>query len=364
MFLCIGDPHFKLDNIDDTNQFIKNLDKYLSAHDEIENIVVMGDVLHTHEKLHTTALNVAFDFFKMLVSHKRNVYSLVGNHDATSNTIFLTTNHWMNILKGWDYLTIVDYPLRVELRVPDKLCSSDQRSKTNDCFVVMCPYVPEGRFIEALNKIEDWKDAQVVFGHQTVDGAKMGMIVAQGVEEWKKEYPLLISGHIHDKQKIGTNVYYTGSSLQHSFGEGIDKSLSLIDIQEGVNIDDIEEVYLEIKKKKILYLDVSELEKVQEKLKDNVEYKIVLSGNESDFKALKKSSLFKETLDIENIKDIKFKTKNIEKREVETGLPEDDDFYICLSNLVLRENDPYLTSFFEHIVYGKEDMSDKDILFM
>ena len=55
MFLCIGDPHFKLDNIDDTNQFIKNLDKYLSAHDEIENIVVMGDVLHTHEKLHTTA---------------------------------------------------------------------------------------------------------------------------------------------------------------------------------------------------------------------------------------------------------------------------------------------------------------------
>ena len=89
-----------------------------------------------------------------------------------------------------------------------------------------------------------------------------------------------------------------------------------------------------------------------------------MSGNESDFKALKKSSLFKETLDIENIKDIKFKTKNIEKREVETGIPEDDDFYICLSNLVLRENDPYLTSFFEHIVYGKEDMSDKDILFM
>ncbi len=357
-FLCIGDPHFKLDNIDDTRQFISNLDKYLSAHEEINYIVVMGDVLHTHEKLHTTALNIAVDFFKMLVSHKRNIYCLVGNHDATSNTIFLTTNHWMNILKGWNYLTIVDYPIKVEIE---------------ETFVVMCPYVPEGRFMEALDKIEDWKEAEIVFGHQTVNGAKMGMIVAKDIDDWKKEYPLLISGHIHDKQVIGENVYYTGSSLQHSFGEGGDKSLAKFilpglpgpgpGLKQKLKIEDIEEVYLEIKKKKIIYADISELEEIKEKIKDDIEYKIVLSGNESEFKALKNSTLYKETIDLDNIKDIKFKTKTKEKEKNEDE-PQEDDFYKCLSSLILKNEDPYLTSIFEHVLFGKEDISDKDILFM
>ncbi len=353
-FLCIGDPHFKLDNIEDTRQFISNLDKYLSAHDEINYIVVMGDVLHTHEKLHTTALNVAVDFFKMLVSHKRNIYCLVGNHDATSNTIFLTTNHWMNILKGWKYLSIIDYPTKV---------------KIEDIFVVMCPYVPEGRFIEALDKIEDWKEAKIVFGHQTVNGAKMGMIVAKDIDDWKQEYPLLISGHIHDKQIIGENVYYTGSSLQHSFGEGGDKSLAKFlfpGLNEKIKISEIEEVYLEIKKKKIIYADVSELEEIQEKLKEkssDTEYKIVLSGNESDFKALKNSSLFKDTIDLDNVKDIKFKTKQKELNKENTEEIE-DDFYKCLESLVLKNGDPYLISIFEHLLYGKEDISDKDVFFM
>jgi DNA repair exonuclease SbcCD nuclease subunit len=349
-FLCIGDPHFKLDNIDDTRQFISNLDKYLSAHEEIDYIVVMGDVLHTHEKLHTVALNIAVDFFKMLVSHERNIYCLVGNHDATSNTIFLTTNHWMNILKGWDYLTIVDYPIKVEIQ---------------NSFVVMCPYVPEGRFIEALDKVEDWKDASIIFGHQTINGAKMGMIVAKDIDEWKDCYPILISGHIHDKQIIGDNVYYTGSSLQHSFGEGSDKSLTKFNFRKDIKIEEFEEVYLEIKKKKIIYADVSELDEIQEKLKDEVEYKIVLSGNESEFKALKNSTLYKETIGLDNVKDIKFKTKiNKKENEIQNEEHQDDDFCKCLEGLVIKSEDPYLISIFEHLLYGKEDISDKDVLFM
>ena len=125
--LCIGDPHFRVDNIDETRIFTTNLSKYLDEN-EIDIIIVMGDVLHTHEKIHTFALNAAFDFFKMLSSKNKPVYSLVGNHDATSNTIFLTNNHWMNVLKGWKNITVVDYPTKVE---------------TNESFIVLCPYVPD-----------------------------------------------------------------------------------------------------------------------------------------------------------------------------------------------------------------------------
>jgi DNA repair exonuclease SbcCD nuclease subunit len=349
--LCIGDPHFRVDNIEETQQFTSNLSKYLDEN-EIDTIIVMGDVLHTHEKIHTFALNAAFDFFKMLSSKNKPVYSLVGNHDATSNTIFLTNNHWMNVLKGWKNLTIVDYPLKVQVE---------------NNFIVLCPYVPDGRFKEALNHIDEWKESICIFGHQLIDGAKMGMIVAKDVENWNENYPMLVSGHIHDKQWIGKNVYYTGSSLQHGFGETGDKSLSLVKIpyeSDGKNNILVEEIYLEIKKKKIIYADVSDLDEIKEKLNEDIEYKIVLSGNENDFKALKNSSLYKDTLKLDNIKDIKFKTKIKKDENQEDNKVIQDDFVECLNTLIERESNPYLTSLYEHVIYGKEDISDKDIFFM
>jgi D-alanyl-D-alanine carboxypeptidase len=98
-----------------------------------------------------------------------------------------------------------------------------------------------------------------------------------------------------------------GSSLQHSYGEGSDKSLALIELTKEIGFDNIEEIYLEIKRKKIMYANVNELEELSNKIKDlednNIEYKIVLSGEESDFKAIKNSSLYKETKLLENVKD-------------------------------------------------------------
>jgi hypothetical protein len=52
------------------------------------------------------------------------------------------------------------------------------------------------------------------------------------------------------------------------------------------------------------------------------------------------------------------------KKEKNEDEPQEDDFYKCLSCLVLKDEDPYLTSIFEHVLFGKEDISDKDILFM
>jgi len=344
--LAIGDPHFRIDNLDESNQFINNLSKLIEDRKDIDVIVVLGDILHTHEKLHTVALNSATNFFKMLISHKRKLFCLVGNHDATSNTIFLTDNHWMNALKGWEGLTIVDYPIT---------------EKLGDCSITLCPYVPDGRLIEALNHVDEWKESKVVFAHQLLDGAKMGPIVASNVEEWKEEYPLCVSGHIHDKQKIKDNLVYVGSSMQHSYGETGDKSLGLITLYEE-HPPTVEEIELDIKKKKILYATVDELLEIQEKILNNedIEYKIVLKGNESELKALKQSSLYKETLDMDNVKKITFKATFKDE-----GIPKilEDDFVECLQSLIYKENNPYLESLYEHLLYGKEDKSDGDIFF-
>ena len=101
---------------------------------------------------------------------------------------------------------------------------------------------------------------------------------------------------------------------------------------------------------------------IQEKILNNedIEYKIVLKGKESELKALKQSSLYKETLDMDNVKKITFKATF--KDEGEPKILE-DDFVECLQSLVYKENNPYLESLYEHLLYGKEDKSDGDIFF-
>lgn len=342
--LAIGDPHFRTDNVSETELFCNELKSYLSTSDA-DIIIVLGDILHTHEKLHTSALNAAVDFFKMLTSFSKPTFVLVGNHDAISNTIFLTTNHWLNILKNWNTITVVDYPTKFFIKEKE--------------FITLCPYVPDGRLVEALELIPDWKESKIIFGHQLLNGAKMGMIVASNVEEWKDDYPLLISGHIHDRQRVKKNLYYTGSSLQHSFGETGDKSLCLLNT---ANNNSIEDIYLSVKRKKILYASVDDLEEITKKMCEDIEYKIVLKGNVDDFKALKKSSLFKETMELENVKNISFKAvvPEVDIKDELTG--QTDDFCEHLNRLVQSTNDPYLISLYEHVLYDKEDVSDKDVL--
>ena len=368
--LAIGDPHFKVDNVEETKIFTDNLSLFLSQNTDIEIIVVLGDVLHNHEKLHTFALNNAINFFSMLVSHKRKCYCLVGNHDATSNTIFLTDNHWMNVLKGWDGLTIVDHPIIEFINETD--------------FITLCPYVPDGRFTEALShivsttkmsdtniRINDWKGSKCIFSHQLFDGIKMGAIMAQNVEEWKEEYPFCINGHIHENQRPQDNLYIPGSAMQEGYGDMTDKIVALITLNEGLGSSDeskipqIDEIDLNVKRKKIIYTTVDEIDTIQSKLEknENIDYKIVVKGSDAELKALKNSSKYKDALEINNVKKISFKTTWKENEKLDDKISLEDDFVECLQTLVSKEDDPYLSSLYEHIMYGSEDKSDKDVFF-
>jgi UDP-2,3-diacylglucosamine pyrophosphatase LpxH len=336
-FLCIGDPHFKTDNCEETNDFIKKLEEYIKSNlDTIDYIIVLGDILHNHEKLHTSALNIATSFFKMLVSYKPNkVYCLVGNHDAISNTIFLTDNHWLNILKEWNTITVIDKPYK--LNIENK-------------FVVMCPYVPDGMFHKALNYISDWQEASIIFGHQLLNGVKMGSILTENVEEWKDNYPLLISGHIHDKQKIKKNLYYTGSSLQHAYGESNDKTIAIID----TNTLKIQEIDLKVMTKRIIYVDADNLKNLKIDIKENENVKLVVTGDYDFFKEYKNTDFIKEKF--KNIDKVVFKQKNIERKQ--NKHESINDYMLLIEHMVKEEKNDELYSFYQSIIYNKEDKSE------
>ena len=298
--LVIGDPHFKKNNIPQVNDFIKTIMSFISTLSPLNFIVVEGDLLHTHEHLHSDVLNKAVEFVKRLSSFCP-VYILVGNHDAINNSIFLTTSHWMNCLKSFPNITVVD----------DVLVKQE---------FAFCPYVPNGRFQEALFtklSLEDLKKITCIFAHQELSGAKMGSIISTA-EKWNDDFPLVVSGHIHDKHWAQPNIFYTGSIMQHAFGDSSDKTILLLEItdkkgnKERENKEEkivksnnktciFHEIDLSLAKKFLFHFNISDFDEKQvQKLLERKqhgsslsEYKIYLAGDEDDFKCFQKTHIYK-----------------------------------------------------------------------
>lgn len=280
-FLTIGDPHFKVDNLSEVNDFIRQTEKALQSIENLDFIVCLGDLLHTHARINSMPMNEAYKFIEVLSKYAQT-FVLVGNHDMINNSQFLSDCHWMNGMKKWNNVTIVDAGYVSE--------------KWNCTFV---PYVPPGRFVEALNIIDEkeWEKRSFIFAHQEFKGAKMGAILSEIGDEWKEEYPQVISGHIHDKHKPQKNVFYVGSAMQHAFGECPRKALHLFTV-ESENECKEEEVELNLVERKIIYLSSEDLENAIEKMIDDgklqvndekKKYKLTISGNIAEYKMYQKS---------------------------------------------------------------------------
>jgi len=323
--LAIGDQHFKLDNISQVEIFISKLKDHLEQ-EHYDLIVSGGDLLDTHERLHTQCLNKAIEYLKLLSTHCKT-YVLVGNHDMINPSQFLTTNHWLNVIKEWDKtkynIEVVDTP----------------RVYEGDYKLVFCPFVPDGMFEKALDTLDvSWKDATMIFGHQTMDGVKMGSIEAEGVEKWQEDYPSLVCFHVHDMQTVKSNLFYTGSCMQHSFGESVKKYLWKINMnKENKEEDDsiyffnkvgdmnvvVDKVELGVPKRKIINCTTKELEEMKSiddiipRIYRNDMYilKIVVSGSSFDFKNLRKK---------EYLKPIFSKYKVIFKQTIQSTIDKED----------------------------------------
>lgn len=303
--LFIGDVHIKQDNGEEIDILLMEIEKIVRIH-KYDYIVLGGDVMHYHERLFTQSLNKSLDFIKKL-SVLVHVYILVGNHDYINNSQFLTENHWMNAMKEWKNITIVD------------------KVKSLGNKVLLCPYVPPGRFIEALStftNISQLSTISLIFAHQEFKGCKMGSIESVDGDEWKDEYPYVISGHIHDNQRVANNIYYPGTPLQHSFGDSNTRVVCDIYIpDEDENKDiNIKDIHLNVPKKYILKTDGKDISQLLEKMnkkekeeekgmerKDKIKIKLDMTSDE--FK------LFKETKDYKDLlqKGIKVQLQKVKK---------------------------------------------------
>jgi len=345
--LFIGDPHIQVSNTPEVNMFIERMTN-LAQDKKPDLIVIAGDLLHTHERLHTLALNKAYE----LVNNMRAIsktYILVGNHDMCNNQQFLTENHWMNGMKEWDNVVIVDTVLTETIN--------------NEKFFFV-PYVPPGRFVEALETNGDnWDDAACIFAHQEFSGCKMGAIVSVEGDKWPLTNPHVISGHIHSRQLPQENVYYTGSAMQHAFGES-EKNIIAYLTFNGMTYER-DEINLELPRKKIVYMDVDSIsDYVAPDTEDKI--KVTVSGGYEEFKALKKTKKYKKL--VEKGVKITFKAKKIERTKLQQEHDHNvefggTDFKAILATIINGQKNPHLSQAFELVVHNKK-IGSKDIMFL
>ena len=333
--LFIGDPHIQIDNITEVKLCIEKL-ILLAEEKKPTFIVLAGDLLHNHERLHITPLNISYEF----INKMRNIsktYILVGNHDYCNNSQFLSENHWMNGLKEWKNVVIVD-------KVISEVINNKQ--------FMFVPYVSPGRFEEALNTSgKDWMKYDCIFAHQEFFGCKMGSIISVEGDKWSIDYPYIISGHIHSRQIPQKNIYYPGSMLQHAFGESTKNIIACIRFNESIEYS-LEEIDLKLPRKKIIYIDVDNVDEYKI-IETNDKIKMTVSGSYDQFKALKKTKKYKKI--IENGIKIVFKPNKIEHVE---NIPEkvvnETTFSTILSEIINHEKDSYLFQIYELVVNNRQ----------
>jgi DNA repair exonuclease SbcCD nuclease subunit len=210
--LAIGDPHFKLDNVLETEAMVKDI-LDIARQTEPDYIVCLGDVLDRFSNIHVSPLVRATSFLRQL-SLIAHLILIVGNHDRPNNSVFCTDQHPFTSLKDWTNTTVVDKPTKI-------------------ANMLAVPYVPNGRFYEALAMV-DTSDVEVILAHQEFRGAKMGAIVSTSGDEWEPDLPLVISGHIHDYQRLQPNIVYVGTPIQHGYGDREDKTISLFEMGDEI----------------------------------------------------------------------------------------------------------------------------------
>jgi DNA repair exonuclease SbcCD nuclease subunit len=338
--LCIGDQHLDTASVKTVELFFDEAIKCAKKTNP-DYIICLGDMLHYHNTIYTHSLNKAYSFIERLAAIKPT-YILVGNHDMRGPSCFLDEqSHWLGAMKKWENVFIVD--------TVKTLCIDGFK-------FVFLPYVPPSRFEEALNTIDNWQDATCIFAHQEFYGCKMGIIDSVDGDKWDIDNPVVISGHIHDRQQPQYNIFYTGASLQTSFGDSSDKTISLLtvyndtdeassirdnidtfkatpnviccDIPNAIGCDIIRNIHmthieLPLPKKKIIYKNIDEIDdweipeeaKIKEVDDTHDNYKVTVKGTPSEFKAFKKSNKYKELIK----EDIKIVFKHVQQELKDTS---------------------------------------------
>lgn len=285
--LVIGDPHLRVKYIRVVDDFIHQTIE-LTESQKPHFVVVLGDTLHHHEQAHEACHRRAVEWFKA-IAKLTQLYVLIGNHDRPNNSHFLTSDHFFNGLKGHKNIVIVD-----------KLHSMEAQMHGKKFRFVFVPYVPPGRFQDALDTLDVSiadDPPKAIFAHQEFRGVKMGAIESEVGDEWPSSNPFVITGHIHEHQTVGKNILYVGTPYQTTFAEANNKGVFIFSFG-GDQGDSAKRIRLKLRVKQKVVLQASEVKgwtipNADDPDNNLMDLRVEIHGKKEDLEAVKFQATFK-----------------------------------------------------------------------
>jgi len=207
--LIVGDPHITIQRIEDGRAFLKRL-AALSRKNDIEEVVLLGDLFHTFSVIRSEVLEAWCNFFREV---NTPIIALVGNHDYAGQS---GGSHALEPLR---YIK----PEENSKTIVDKLTVRNgiyylPFIRNNDEFEKICKSIPANSTLVC---------------HQSFHGAEFGSgyLDPHGADtECIRHLASVVSGHIHKRQEFG-NVWYPGVPFQHSFADaGYQTSVFTVDL--------------------------------------------------------------------------------------------------------------------------------------
>jgi len=225
-FLVIGDLHIHTNNLDEMEILVEKLQS-IALETNPDVIVLLGDLLDTMDIIRAQALTLATNLLAVL-SKIAPLLILIGNHDVPGPLSYFSNIHGFNALKLWTGTQRgdVSFPSGSGVQVVDTEVVIFKVRGMSFCAL---PYIPPGRFQEALSTNEVWCETKIIFCHQEFTNCDLGSgRISTCKDEWSSEFPQVVSGHIHKHQRVGPNVLYCGTPRQVSLSEEPYKTVSLI----------------------------------------------------------------------------------------------------------------------------------------
>jgi hypothetical protein len=120
----------------------------------------------------------------------------------------------------------------------------------------------------------------------------MGMFKSVDGDIWPTDYPRIVSGHIHGRQKPQENIWYPGACMQHNFGDADNRAVFILHVENKDYTSD--EYSLNLPKKYVKHMTIDEVKPGEIEIKEGDHLKVVIIGNDAKFKVFKRSTKYQE----------------------------------------------------------------------
>lgn len=198
--LYIGDPHLRINNLEQGFTFLRWVEEMTLLH-KPDVVCNLGDTFHNHAVLRSELMKEFRDHVNTVVADGTEYWYVLGNHDQYKPKD--NKYHALQPFEGLKGLTIFD-----------------KTTKLPQHNITVVPYV---------QKFEDFPlDATgLVITHNTFIGADYGFKREDcGINADKSNADLIISGHIHKRQSFG-KVIYPGTPYAHNAND-VDQTKGLL----------------------------------------------------------------------------------------------------------------------------------------